>query len=614
MKFSRSLITQVLLFVLLFLCWTPIALQASDPPAEPNALEYQLLTNPAMEAYAAPYGQYQGVNCQVAAGWQRFSLDAPEPCFMDGRVFAHSHLGGGWVESTDGGTSQMIVGTAPYRAGLWQRVTGLTPGVGYGFHAAMLTIFQTSAGDPDHGRMIKRVGIDPTGGTDPRSPAVVWSAPDGHDLGPWDLERRVSVYAQAPAATVFISVTSLLDAGPPPFLNLSFFDTAILARTPTVRAVSPQKSDSTSFLVRWDNAVAADGVKALKGYDVQWKDEAVGIWHNWISWLPGDEVNATQATFSGQRGHTYGFRARVWQKYKNGAHLHSPYRPGGDSLTYVQGPELQGRVVSNEGHNLGGARVSLSGTDWAAFSGAGGTYRIRHYPSTQAYTVAVDHPVWQAPAPVHGVTFGPTQIVTLDWVLRPPDDGVANGGFESGLDGWSPGSGIGGTLAVVQDPVHTGHGALVMGGQAGASTTVGLTQTVAMARSWEPALSFWYRPQSADPDDLFNLVLTSVTEGVSSTLPVTATAGAAGLQDMLPAQAVTVTQIYTPSLDGSDWQHLWFYPDPNEAYFTGTVTIHFQLTDDGDGAVTTVYLDEVSLGRTPGGPFRGYLPMILTHR
>lgn len=611
MKLSRFLIAQLLLFVLLLLCWTPIALQASDPPAEANALTYQLLTNPAMENYAAPYGQFQGKDCQVASGWQRFSLDAPEPCFMDTRVFAGP---GGWVESTDGGTSQMIAGIEPYRAGIWQRVTGLTPGVGYGFHAAMLTIYQTSAGDPDHGKMIKRVGIDPTGGTDPGGPAVVWSEPDGHDLGPWDLERRVSVYAQAPAATVFISVTSLSDAGPPPFLNLSFFDTAILARTPTVRAVSPQESDATTFLVRWDNAVEADGARELKGYDVQWKDEAEGVWHDWITWLPGEDINATQAIFSGERGHTYHFRARVWQKYINKAHLYSPYRPGGDTQTYVQGPELQGRLVSNEGRNLGGGRVSLSDSDWSALSGAGGTYRIRLYPSTQAYTVTVDHPVWQAPAPVYGVTFGPTQTVTLDWALRPPDDGVANGGFESGLDGWSPGTGQGGTLAVVQDPVHTGRGALVLGGQAGASATVGLTQTVALTRSWEPALSFWYRPQSPDPDDGFNVVLTSVTEGVSATLPVTATAGIGGLPDMRPAQSVTVTQVYTPSLDGNDWQHLWFYPGSTDAYFTGTVTIHFQLHNDGDGAETTVYLDEVSLGLTPGGPFRGYLPTIFTNR
>ena len=64
---------------------------------------------------------------------------------MDTRVFADSHLGGGWVERIEGDTSQLVISTLPYTAGILQRVTGLTPGVGYGFHAAMLTIFQTSA-------------------------------------------------------------------------------------------------------------------------------------------------------------------------------------------------------------------------------------------------------------------------------------------------------------------------------------------------------------------------------------------------------------------------------------------------------------------------------------
>jgi hypothetical protein len=134
---------------------------------------------------------------------------------------------------------------------------------------------------------------------------------------------------------------------------------------------------------------------------------------------------------------------------------------------------------------------------------------------------------------------------------------------------------------------------------------------VALTRSWEPALSFWYRPQSTDPSDVFNVVLTSVAEAVSSTLPAMAAAAVAESPGVSPTLAVTKTHVFTPSLDGNDWQYLWFYPGPAETYFTGTVTIHFQLRNDGDGAATTVYLDEVSLGRTAGGPFKSYFPLIL---
>ena len=125
--------------------------------------DYNLLDNPGLEVYDPPYGQYDGVDCQVGTGWQRFWYDGPEPGWIDARVFASSHLGTGWVEKIEGETCQLVVSTEPYTAGLLQQVTGMTPGVGYGFHAAMLTIFQTSAQTPVDGTMIKQVGMDPTG-------------------------------------------------------------------------------------------------------------------------------------------------------------------------------------------------------------------------------------------------------------------------------------------------------------------------------------------------------------------------------------------------------------------------------------------------------------------
>ncbi|MGD8794388.1 MAG: hypothetical protein PVF47_17695, partial [Anaerolineae bacterium] len=217
----------------------------------------------------------------MASAWQRVWEGDAEPCWMDTRVFAASHLGGGWVERIEGETSQLIVSTEPYTAGIRQQVGGLTPGLGYGFHAAMLTIFQTSAQDPVHGTMIKEVGIDPTGGTDPQSQAIVWSLPDGHDQGPWDVERVTAAYAQAPTVTVYIRVTSPYPSGGLPLMNLSFLDSAILARTGSVSAVSPPLSQATDFLVRWDNAVPSPG-GTIRWYDVQWLDEAEGIWHDWF--------------------------------------------------------------------------------------------------------------------------------------------------------------------------------------------------------------------------------------------------------------------------------------------------------------------------------------------
>jgi hypothetical protein len=603
MKPSRTLIGSCVLLGLLVLAWNAIALGDSSPPAVPESPEYQLLSNPGMEAYDAPYGQFEGANCQVASGWERFWYDGEEPFWMDTRVFAATK-GNGWVEKIEGDTSQMIISTEPYTAGLRQRVTGLTPGVGYGFHAAMLTIFQTSFPPAIHGRMIKQVGIDPTGGTDPEASTVVWGEPDDHDEWPWDVRGITAAYAQGPAMTVFIRVISPYESGDPSLLNQSFFDSAILAKTPTVSAVSPAESAATTFQVHWNNAVVAPGgkgVEPLRGYDVQVMDEADGEWLNWIEWIPGSPINATEALYSGEQGHTYRFRARVWQEYRNGAHLFSPYRPAGDTRTYVQAPELVGRVLNHEGHLVPGGTVAISDTTYTAVSGYDGRYRIRVLPSSVPRSVTVSHPRWLAPAPVHGVTFGPVEVVTLDWSLRPPDDAVDNGGFEEDLGGWSAFAGPGAGPEVVADPVHTGLGALALGGTADVSYAAGVTQTAVLTGAWEPVLSFWYRPTTTDPyDDRFNVMLSVVTETARSKVSLEAPS----------VSGVGVTRVFTPSLEGSDWQHLPLYPLP-EGLFTGTVTIQFEVWNDGDGAATTVYLDEVSLGATPGGPYKYYLSLTL---
>ena len=170
-----------LLLLALSVTLCPVRWQAAQAQVEPRADDYQLLANPGLEFFDGPYGQCDGVDCQVASHWQRFWHDGAEPCWMDTRVFAYSHLGTGWVERIEGVTSQLVFSSEPYTAGLWQQVTGLTPGLGYGFHAAMLTIFETSAQAPVDGTMIKQVGIDPTGGTDPRSPDIVWSDPNDED-------------------------------------------------------------------------------------------------------------------------------------------------------------------------------------------------------------------------------------------------------------------------------------------------------------------------------------------------------------------------------------------------------------------------------------------------
>jgi hypothetical protein len=577
-----------------------------DAVASATGPNYQLLTNPGMESFDASYGRFHDVDCQVANGWQRFWLEGPAPCWMDTRVFADSHLGGGWVERIEGDTSQMMVSTQPYTAGLWQRATGLTPGAGYGFHAALLTIYQTSYGEADNNKMFKQVGIDPAGGSDPSASTVVWSEADGRDMR-WSIDLRTAVWAETEAATVFIRVISPYEAGAWPYMNQSFLDSAILARTPSVMASSPRESELPTFQVRWDGAVAAPGGGTLRWYDIQWMDEAEGVWRDWLTRIGLDQV---EATFTGERHHAYRFRARAWQRYPNGAHLVSPYRPDGDTRTLVLGPQLAGCVMTHGGQSLVGATVSILGTEYWAVSGGGGLYEIWPMPSEEPRSIAVEHPVWLSPAPVHGVVFGPTDRISLDWTLRPPDDAVQNGGFESDLYGWSIPDGQEGTPSLVTTPVHTGEGAVALGGDVRRGDTTVMSQTVALEGSWEPALAFWYRPANADPDgDRFQVFLDAAWE-MSRRVPEGGMVlGPKGGFDRLDGQAKVKTYVITPSLESTDWQHATLSLGTDE-YLTGTVTLRFQMWDDGDATATTVYVDEVGLGKTPGGPHKSYLPLI----
>jgi hypothetical protein len=95
-----------------------------------------------------------------------------------------------------------------HEAGLYQRVTGITPGSRLGFSVYMSAwmCLEDSACpggvvSDQPSTMHLRVGLDPTGGTDPFSANIVWSGEmDSFDR--WS-QYRVEAVAQADSVTVF---------------------------------------------------------------------------------------------------------------------------------------------------------------------------------------------------------------------------------------------------------------------------------------------------------------------------------------------------------------------------------------------------------------------------
>jgi hypothetical protein len=73
--------------------------------------------------------------------------------------------------------------------------------------------------------------------------------------------------------------------------------------------------------------------------------------------------------------------------------------------------------------------------------------------------------------------------------------------------------------------------------------------------------------------------------------------------------AVTTTRVLTPNLSVGGWQHAWGYVSPANQAFTGTVALNLRLLSKTNPATGTVFVDEITLGATPGGPYRLYLPL-----
>jgi hypothetical protein len=94
-----------------------------------------------------------------------------------------------WVDNLqiDPNGSQQIYFPHTFDAGLRQTVRNLTPGVYYWFRVGYFVAAKSIDGpNIDTDTIIRQVGVDPTGGTDPTSPNVIWGEP----LGPY---KRVAL-------------------------------------------------------------------------------------------------------------------------------------------------------------------------------------------------------------------------------------------------------------------------------------------------------------------------------------------------------------------------------------------------------------------------------------
>ena len=115
------------------------------------------------------------------------------------------HVVGTQSHSMYGQSSLLLISGNPYVAVIYTQVGGLQPGTAY---KASIGWGAPAAPTETFGRQL---GIDPTGGTDPNSPSIVWGPMHWGDARrlnypPPDVNVDVSAVAQAPTITVYVKV------------------------------------------------------------------------------------------------------------------------------------------------------------------------------------------------------------------------------------------------------------------------------------------------------------------------------------------------------------------------------------------------------------------------
>lgn len=562
-------------------------------------------------AINAPFHTYFGIgpnkSCggttyvtKIADGWDGFEIVTSDRMrFFSasdwGKLAACLYGGSPFTESLDG-EAQAWVSANKFDVGIYQTVSGLTMGETYGFSAGIAPAFYTTnRTDPATGKMFRSVGVDPTGGTNPTAPSVIWSPEEPHAV--FDNGQKYSWFfpsmgftAQSPNATVFIRVRSIEDVTDNISINQVWVDAAYFDIAP-ITTLNITALSQTQVQLLW-NGSPRTGFH-LFAYEAQYKKATDANWTD-IQIFDvldgGSPPLGTGATIAIETGVEYVFRARTWHESDSGNRneVAGPWQ----EKTFISGGVLQGTVLNNTKNTTSGARVAISGTPTQTVSATNGTFSFVTGEGTFGIT-ATTITGWTSPSPVWAsVPVTATADITL--TLRPPNDFIVNGDFDNSASGWS---------STFSSPIFDS-----VAPRAGAASLCltensTLTATAIVTDMYRPTLSFWARVKGDGDDSLSALIF--APDGFSQTIPVTLTQNSDWQHIVLPLNMSGAPTSGGGNFDGGTGTFFL----PRDEVYSGGLGVKFTAVQNA--TPTQFCLDEVSAGGAWGGPEKVFLPLIM---
>jgi hypothetical protein len=526
-----------------------------------SSLAANLLTN---NGFNNPFSDittriWRGQNEKIASGWQWFYIpdntydgdeDASKLHWMSAAQFAATF--GGLNYKLEGDQAQNMWSSYEFDAGVYQQIGGLTPGQVVGFDIAIVTYWRGPGYPDSDGKMVKQVGIDPYGGTDPTSSNIIWSNTDANDKA-W-VYLDVAATAQANTVTVFAKVQAPEnDSYNHTDLDMVYFDAAHadLAPSGTLNA----SNNGTTVNANWFGSAAPGW--SIKGYEVQYRDQAASSW----TALQNKNNLSTVGSFSGQPGHTYLIRMRPWQTKPE------PYNSDIDmpglwvEQSVTIGNAVVGQVLNHIGIGFSGVTVSISGTANSTVSATNGEYGLATGGPGTFNIIAADFGGLVAPPPA-AIAIPANGVGVVNITLRPSgaEQALQNNDFETDLSSWD----TSGAAAVSTTESHSGQGSLWL------NDTAEVSQDNNVTGLDRPLLSFWYKSDTAFTVEF--------------------------LGDSGPVNAETLP----PS---SEWVHTRLESGLGDDY-TGLAGARFSYS----GGPANIYIDEASIGF---GPLKTFLPIVV---